>query len=133
MERWWRPGLLCIGDCAHAMSPMGGVGINLAIQDAIAAANRLAAPLAERRVADADLQAVQQRRMWPTRATQKIQVVMQERVIDRFLGQDRPIRAPGVLRLFNALPILRRIPARVIGIGIRPEHVEIPERVPRTL
>jgi 2-polyprenyl-6-methoxyphenol hydroxylase-like FAD-dependent oxidoreductase len=131
MERWWRPGLLCIGDCAHAMSPMGGVGINLAIQDAIAAANRLAAPLAERRLADADLQAVQQRRMWPTRATQKIQVVMQERVIDRFLGQDKPIRAPGVLRLFNALPFLRRIPARVIGIGIRPEHVEIPERVPR--
>jgi len=71
---------------------------------------------------------VQQRRMWPTRATHKIQVVMQERVIDRLLGRDKPIEAPFALRLFNALPFLRRIPARVIGIGVRPEHVATPER-----
>ncbi len=128
MEKWSRPGLLCIGDCAHAMSPMGGVGINLAIQDAVAAGNILAGPLATGRLTTADLEAVQKRRMWPTRATQKLQVVMQERVIDRFLGNDKPMTKPSALKLFDWFPVLRRLPARVIGIGIRPEHVQIPEK-----
>jgi 2-polyprenyl-6-methoxyphenol hydroxylase-like FAD-dependent oxidoreductase len=123
LVHWWRPGLLCIGDCAHAMSPIGGVGINLAIQDAIAAANILAQPLRDGALSDADLEAVQRRRMLPTRLTQAIQVVVQERVIDRVLRADKPIRAPWGLRLFNHLPWLRRIPARLVGMGFRPEHV----------
>ncbi|MGE5271180.1 MAG: FAD-dependent oxidoreductase [Thiohalocapsa sp.] len=123
LQRWWRPGLLCIGDCAHAMSPIGGVGINLAIQDAVAAANLLAAPLREGRLADGDLAAVQQRRTLPTRFTQALQVTIQERVIDRVLHSDRAITAPLAVRLVNYLPFLARIPARLIGMGIRPEHV----------
>jgi len=126
LERWWRPGLLCIGDCAHAMSPIGGVGINLAIQDAVAAANILATPLRQGALRDADLEAVQRRRILPTRLTQAMQVTIQERVIDRVLRADKPIRAPRLLRLFNYLPWLRRIPARLIGMGFRPEHVQTP-------
>ncbi len=91
LERWWRPGLLCIGDCAHAMSPIGGVGINLAIQDAVAAANILARPLRDGVLSDADLQAVQRRRSLPTRLTQGLQVAIQERVMDPVLGSDKPI------------------------------------------
>ncbi len=126
LERWWRPGLLCIGDCAHAMSPIGGVGINLAIQDAVAAANILAQPLRDATMTDADLEAVQRRRTLPTRLTQGMQVAVQERVLDRVLGADKPIAAPWPLRLFNHLPWLARIPARLIGVGFRPEHVRIP-------
>lgn len=126
LERWWRPGLLCIGDCAHAMSPIGGVGINLAIQDAVAAANILAGPLREGTLTDADLQAVQRRRTLPTRLTQALQVTIQERVIDRVLRADKPIAAPWPVRLFNHLPWLSRIPARLIGMGFRPEHVRSP-------
>jgi 2-polyprenyl-6-methoxyphenol hydroxylase-like FAD-dependent oxidoreductase len=126
LERWWRPGLLCIGDCAHAMSPIGGVGINLAIQDAVAAANILARPLRGGVPTEADLQAVQRRRTLPTRLTQGLQVVIQERVMDRVLGSDKPIAAPWPLRLFNHLPWLARIPARVVGMGFRPEHVHSP-------
>jgi len=126
LERWWRPGLLCIGDSAHAMSPIGGVGINLAIQDAVAAANILAQPLRDRTLSDADLQAVQRRRSLPTRLTQGMQVAVQERVLDRVLGSDKPIAAPWPLRLFNCLPWLARIPARLIGVGFRPEHVRSP-------
>jgi 2-polyprenyl-6-methoxyphenol hydroxylase-like FAD-dependent oxidoreductase len=125
LERWSRPGLLCIGDCAHAMSPIGGVGINLAIQDAVAAANILAQPLAERRVTTADLEAVQRRRTFPTRATQRIQILIQERIIDRVLGSEKPLSAPWAVRLFNQIPWLRRIPARLVGMGFRPEHVRI--------
>jgi len=125
LERWSRPGLLCIGDCAHAMSPIGGVGINLAIQDAVAAANKLAQPLAERRVTTADLEAVQRRRTFPTRATQRIQILIQERIIDRVLGSDKPVSAPRAVRLFNHIPWLRRIPARLVAMGFRPEHVRI--------
>jgi 2-polyprenyl-6-methoxyphenol hydroxylase-like FAD-dependent oxidoreductase len=125
LERWSRPGLLCIGDCAHAMSPIGGVGINLAIQDAVAAANKLARPLAERRVTTADLEAVQRRRTFPTRATQRIQILIQERIIDRVLGSEKPLSAPWAVRLFNQIPWLRRIPARLAGMGFRPEHVRI--------
>jgi 2-polyprenyl-6-methoxyphenol hydroxylase-like FAD-dependent oxidoreductase len=126
LQRWWRPGLLCIGDCAHAMSPIGGVGINLAIQDAVAAANILALPLRDGRLTDADLQAVQRRRTLPTRLIQAIQVAVQERVLDRVLGSDKPITAPWPLRLFNRLPWLARIPARLVGLGFRPEHVRSP-------
>ncbi len=123
LERWWRPGLLCIGDSAHAMSPIGGVGINLAIQDAVAAANILAKPLRQGTLKDADLAAVQQRRTLPTRLIQAMQVTIQERVIDRVLHSDRPITAPLAVRLVNYLPFLARIPARLIGMGVRPEHV----------
>jgi 2-polyprenyl-6-methoxyphenol hydroxylase-like FAD-dependent oxidoreductase len=128
LERWWRPGLLCIGDAAHAMSPIGGIGVNLAVQDAVAAANRLAAPLCEKRLADADLAAVQARREFPTRVTQRIQVLAQERIISPLLARresDAPLGPPLLLRLFDWLPILRRIPARIVGLGIRPEHVAL--------
>ena len=128
LRRWWKPGLLCIGDAAHAMSPIGGVGINLAIQDAVAAANILARPLLDGRLSTRHLEAVQRRRMFPTRVTQGIQVFLQERVLDRVLGRDEPMTAPWPLRLFNRWPWLRRIPPRVIGIGVRPEHVRSPVR-----
>jgi 2-polyprenyl-6-methoxyphenol hydroxylase-like FAD-dependent oxidoreductase len=108
------------------MSPIGGVGINLAVQDAVAAANILAQPLRDRTLSDADLQAVQRRRSLPTRLTQGMQVAVQERVLDRVLGSDKPIAAPWPLRLFNRLPWLARIPARLIGVGVRPEHVRSP-------
>jgi 2-polyprenyl-6-methoxyphenol hydroxylase-like FAD-dependent oxidoreductase len=124
LRRWCRPGLLCIGDAAHAMSPIGGVGINLAIQDAVAAANLLAVPLRERRLSLADLERVQRRRAWPTRVTQRLQLILQRRVIGRVLT--RPARAlppPLLLRLLTRFPVLRRIPGRLIGLGIRPEHV----------
>jgi 2-polyprenyl-6-methoxyphenol hydroxylase-like FAD-dependent oxidoreductase len=127
LERWWRPGLLCIGDCAHAMSPIGGVGINLAIQDAVAAANILAQPLRDRALTEAHLEAVQRRRLLPTRLIQGIQVAIQERVMDPVLGSDKPIAAPWLLRLFNHLPWLARIPARLVGLGFRPEHVRSPD------
>jgi 2-polyprenyl-6-methoxyphenol hydroxylase-like FAD-dependent oxidoreductase len=123
LKQWWRPGLLCIGDAAHAMSPIAGVGINLAIQDAVAAANILAAKLRAGTVSDRDLAAVERRRTLPTRLTQGMQVLVQERVLDRVLGSDVPIAAPALLRLFNRVPWLRRIPARIVGLGFRPEHV----------
>jgi 2-polyprenyl-6-methoxyphenol hydroxylase-like FAD-dependent oxidoreductase len=124
LERWWRPGMICIGDAAHAMSPVGGVGINLAIQDAVAAANRLAAPLRERRVSDEDLAAIQHRRTFPTEATQAMQVFIQDQVIRRFLGRPGEGRIPLPFRLLDALPFLRRFPAQFIGLGARPEHVD---------
>ncbi len=123
LTRWHRPGLLCIGDAAHAMSPVGGIGINLAIQDAVAAANLLAAPLRARRVSEDDLARVQRRREWPTRLIQWLQVQIQRRVIGRVLRSNRPPAPPLVIRAFNWWPVLRRIPARLIGLGIRPEHI----------
>jgi 2-polyprenyl-6-methoxyphenol hydroxylase-like FAD-dependent oxidoreductase len=120
---WHRPGLLCIGDAAHAMSPVGGVGINLAIQDAVAAANILAGPLFNGAVRDDDLRAVQRRREFPTRATQRLQVLVQQRVIGRVLSDRRPTGAPRLLRWAARWRYLRRFPARVIGVGFRPEHV----------
>jgi 2-polyprenyl-6-methoxyphenol hydroxylase-like FAD-dependent oxidoreductase len=125
--RWYRPGLLCIGDAAHAMSPVGGVGINLAIQDAVAAANLLAAPLGERQVTVDDLDRVQRRREFPTRVIQRFQVIVQKRVIVPVLGAAGPPRPPLILRLLARLPGLPRIPARLIGLGVRPEHVRTPE------
>ncbi len=123
---WHRPGLLCIGDAAHAMSPIGGVGINLAIQDAVAAANILAQPLLARTLRDDDLRAVQRRREFPTRATQRLQVVAQNRVIGRVLESTGTIAPPGVVRLFGRWSFLRRFPARLLGLGFRPEHVKSP-------
>ncbi len=128
MRVWHRPGLLCIGDAAHAMSPIGGVGINLAIQDAVAAANILAQPLLKRAVSDRDLRAVQRRREFPTRATQRLQVVVQNRVIGRVLQSTGKLSPPLLLRLFGKWAFLRRLPARLIGLGFRPEHVRLPER-----
>jgi 2-polyprenyl-6-methoxyphenol hydroxylase-like FAD-dependent oxidoreductase len=124
LRQWYRAGLLCIGDAAHAMSPVGGVGINLAIQDAVAAANILAAPLRAGRLTEAHLAAVQRRRELPTSLTQRVQVFMQERVIRRVLaGSDRAASLPLPLRLLRRWPILQRIPAYLVGIGVRPEHV----------
>jgi 2-polyprenyl-6-methoxyphenol hydroxylase-like FAD-dependent oxidoreductase len=124
LRKWYRPGLLCIGDAAHAMSPIGGVGINLAIQDAVAAANILAERLARGTATAVDLQRVQLRREFPTRMTQRMQVFMQNQVIGRVLGASQ-IKLPWSLKLFNRWPFLRRIPARVIGMGFRAEHVRM--------
>ena len=126
LPRWHRPGLLCIGDAAHAMSPVGGVGINLAIQDAVAAANLLAVPLREGRLTSDHLRRVQRRRELPTRVTQRLQVLIQDRIIRRVLGSPGKLSPPLAVRLIAGVPLLRRIPARLIGIGIRPEHVRTP-------
>jgi 2-polyprenyl-6-methoxyphenol hydroxylase-like FAD-dependent oxidoreductase len=122
---WARPGLLFIGDAAHAMSPIGGVGINLAIQDAIAASNILAEPLRRRSVTLADLHRVQKRRTFPTWATQAVQVTIQNRVIDPMLASGRTPTPPALLRLMQRWPFLQRLPARMLGMGFRPEHVRI--------
>jgi 2-polyprenyl-6-methoxyphenol hydroxylase-like FAD-dependent oxidoreductase len=117
LKKWWRPGLICIGDAAHAMSPVGGVGINLAIQDAVAAGNMLS---------DGDfskLKRVQDRREWPARVTQRLQILVQDRIIARVLGSRGPLRPPLFLRLAARFSMLRRIPGRLIGMGVRPEHV----------
>jgi len=124
---WHRPGLLAIGDAAHAMSPIGGIGINLAVQDAVAAANILAEPLAAGREVDPLLARVQKRRMFPTRVIQGAQKAAQERVIGRVLQSTEPIRqAPLIVRLFDRYPLLRRIPGRIIGLGVRRERVRSP-------
>jgi 2-polyprenyl-6-methoxyphenol hydroxylase-like FAD-dependent oxidoreductase len=125
LRQWYREGLLCIGDAAHAMSPVGGVGINLAIQDAIAAANILRAPLRQRAVTLDHLRAVQQRRMFPTRATQRLQLTIQDRVLRPILTSTTKPSLPWALRLILRLPLLQRIPARLIGVGFRPEHVRL--------
>src|SRR2546428_7803680 len=126
---WVRPGLLCIGDAAHAMSPVGGVGINLAIQDAVAAANRLWLPLREGRLTTEDLRSVQRRREWPTRVTQWPQLLVQRRVITTTLGrQSGRLTPPRLVRLLARFGSLARIPARLVGVGVRAEHVETPER-----
>ena len=130
LRQWYRPGLLFIGDAAHAMSPIGGVGINLAIQDAVAAANILWRPLRDRQLETRHLKAVQRRREWPTRATQRLQVVIQNRVIWPALTSSTVPKPPLALRLAGRFPILRRLTARLIGIGLRPEHIQSPELPP---
>jgi 2-polyprenyl-6-methoxyphenol hydroxylase-like FAD-dependent oxidoreductase len=128
LKCWHRPGLLCIGDSAHAMSPVGGVGINLAIQDAVAAANLLSDILrGTESVPEFLLEKVQLRRMFPTRATQRLQIFAQENVIRPALENDKPIKVPLVLRIFKAIPPLQRIPARLIGVGFRAEHIYLPD------
>jgi 2-polyprenyl-6-methoxyphenol hydroxylase-like FAD-dependent oxidoreductase len=126
LQVWHRPGLLCIGDSAHAMSPIGGVGINLAIQDAVAAANILVPPLRRGAVSDDDLRAVQRRREFPTRATQWLQVFLQNHVIGQVLQSTGKLSPPLALRLLGQWPLLRRLPARLVGLGFRPEHVKVP-------
>jgi 2-polyprenyl-6-methoxyphenol hydroxylase-like FAD-dependent oxidoreductase len=124
LKRWTRPGLLCIGDAAHAMSPVGGVGVNLAVQDAVATANLLAAKLVAGSLNESELDAVRQRREFPTRMTQNMQVVAQNNIISVALKSgDRDLRVPLPVRLINAVPWLQGITARLIGLGVRPEHV----------
>jgi len=128
LRQWHRPGLLCIGDAAHAMSPVGGVGVNLAVQDAVAAANILVEPLRVGTVTNEHLAAVQTRREFPMKIIQRIQVVVQNRLLSPALSsRDRP-KPPLALKLIQWLPFLRRIPARLLGLGVRPEHIETPER-----
>ena len=124
LRRWYREGLLCIGDAAHAMSPVGGVGVNLAIQDAVAAAN----VLWRQDFSLGRLSEVQARREFPTLATQRFQVLVQDRILKRVLGEGDAIRPPLAVRLLTRYAFLRRIPARVVGIGVRPEHVRSPVR-----
>jgi 2-polyprenyl-6-methoxyphenol hydroxylase-like FAD-dependent oxidoreductase len=127
LNRWHGPGVLCIGDAAHAMSPIGGVGINLAIQDAVAAANVLAAPLLAGSVTDEQLARVQARRTFPTRVTQGVQVFIAEHAIDPILQGAKIERPPLPMRLFNEFPYLRRLPALALGVGVRPERVRTPD------
>ena len=127
LKTWHRPGLLCIGDAAHAMSPVGGVGINLAIQDAVATANLLARTLKAGQITEDDLARVQRRRELPTKLTQRLQVMIQDRVIGRVVGSRTALKLPRVLWLLRAWPWFARIPARVIGMGFRPEHVKTPD------
>ena len=126
LKQWWMPGLLCIGDAAHAMSPAGGVGINLAVQDAVAAANILSLPLRAGAVSDADLRKVQARREWPVKVTQRIQLAIQNTVITGALDTAGPVHVPFAVSVLQRFPFLQRIPARVIGMGVRPEHVHSP-------
>ncbi len=124
LKSWWLPGFLCIGDAAHAMSPVGGVGVNLAVQDAVAAANILAGQLREKRPgASLALAAVQKRRDWPTRMTQRMQLMVQNTILARTLAAKGELRPPLALRIIMAIPGLRRLPARILGLGVRPEHV----------
>jgi 2-polyprenyl-6-methoxyphenol hydroxylase-like FAD-dependent oxidoreductase len=133
LRQWSRSGLLCIGDSAHAMSPIGGVGINLAIQDAVAAANILAGPLAKGAVTDQCLREVQRRREFPTRVTQGFQVFAHKRFIGPAMRNARPLtNLPLPLKLLQMFPLLRRIPARLVGLGVRPEHVQTPDTKPQS-
>jgi 2-polyprenyl-6-methoxyphenol hydroxylase-like FAD-dependent oxidoreductase len=127
LTEWARPGLLCIGDAAHAMSPIGGVGINLAIQDAVATANILGPVLAKRKPSVEELRAVQERRKFPTRATQAVQIAVQNNIIRRVFEGRKKLSLPWPLKMLRAFPMLRRIPARIVGVGFRPEHVRTPE------
>jgi len=127
LRKWWRPGLICIGDSAHAMSPIGGVGINLAVQDAVAAANRLAAPLKLGIVSGDDLRAIEARRSFPVRFTQRLQLTMQNQIIGPALQSTLQPKPPLMFRLLDLVPALRRIPARLVGVGVRPEHVQTPD------
>lgn len=131
LTRWYQPGLLAIGDAAHAMSPIGGIGINLAVQDAVAAANELAGPLARGEDVDPLLKRVQERRMFPTRVIQGAQKLAQDRVIGRVLQSSAPIsKAPLIVRMLDRFPLLRRIPGRLIGLGVRRERVRSPNAEP---
>ena len=128
LKRWTRPGLLCIGDAAHAMSPIGGVGVNLAVQDAVATANLLAARLTKGRPSEDELDAVRRRREFPVRVTQAMQVMVQNKLISAALRPgDRPLKAPVFLRIISAVPWLQGLTARFVAVGVRPEHVQSPE------
>jgi 2-polyprenyl-6-methoxyphenol hydroxylase-like FAD-dependent oxidoreductase len=125
LARWTRPGLLCIGDAAHAMSPVGGVGVNLAVQDAVATANLLADKLQRGCPSEHELDAVRRRRAFPMKVTQRMQVIVQNNIISGALQPgDRPLKVPLIMRLITALPWLQGIPARLLAVGVRPEHVQ---------
>jgi 2-polyprenyl-6-methoxyphenol hydroxylase-like FAD-dependent oxidoreductase len=134
LERWYKPGLLCIGDAVHAMSPVGGVGINLAVQDAVATANMLAAALADAQVGAAALTPllarVEKRRLLPTRVTQAAQVAVQNRVLRPVLAAQSasaaPMTVPWPLKLMKRWPLLQALPAYAVGVGLRPEHMRSP-------
>jgi 2-polyprenyl-6-methoxyphenol hydroxylase-like FAD-dependent oxidoreductase len=128
LRQWHRPGLLCIGDAAHAMSPVDGVGVNLAVQDAVAAANILAEPLRASAVTAAHLVAVQARRAFPTQVIQRMQVIVQNKLLTPALASRERPKPPFVMRLIQWFPVLRRIPARIVGLGVRPEHIQTPQR-----
>jgi len=130
LKRWTRPGLLCIGDAAHAMSPIGGVGVNLAVQDAVATANLLASRLQmDGLPAENELDAVRRRRAFPVRMTQRMQVVVQNNIVNAALKPgNQPLKVPLVMRVVTAVPWLQGITARFIGLGVRPEHVQSPSR-----
>ena len=129
LPRWTRPGLLCIGDAAHAMSPIGGVGVNLAVQDAVATANLLATKLVNGCPSEDELDAVRRRRAFPVRMTQRMQVVAQNNIVSAALKPGgKPLRVPLVVRLITAVPWLQGITARFVGLGVRPEHVQSPAR-----
>ena len=125
LTRWYAPGLLAIGDAAHAMSPVGGVGINLAIQDAVAAANILAGPMARGEDVDRLTSRVQERRMFPVKVIQGMQRAVHERVIGAVF-RNQTARPPAIVRLLDAVPLLQRIPARILGLGVRREHIRSP-------
>jgi 2-polyprenyl-6-methoxyphenol hydroxylase-like FAD-dependent oxidoreductase len=124
LKQWFRPGLLCIGDAAHAMSPIGGVGINLAIQDAVATANIVGPNLQQGTVNQNTLRRVQERRTFPTRATQRLQLMAQNGIIKKVLDSTKQLSVPWQVRMLDRSALLRRIPARIIGLGFRPEHVQ---------
>jgi 2-polyprenyl-6-methoxyphenol hydroxylase-like FAD-dependent oxidoreductase len=125
VPRWYKPGLLLIGDAAHVMSPVGGVGINYAIQDAVVAANVLSKPLKMRRVAIEELREVQRQREWPVKVIQWIQSQLQKRIIAAALKSDKPLQLPSFMRLILRIPIIRDLPARILAFGVRSVHVEI--------
>jgi 2-polyprenyl-6-methoxyphenol hydroxylase-like FAD-dependent oxidoreductase len=128
LKTWYRPGLLCIGDAAHAMSPIGGIGINLAIQDAVATANLLAAKLRDGSLTDDDLDRVRRRRLFPVKVIQAFQVAIHKRVLTPVVsGRERQLSVPFALKLLDRFPSLRRWPAQFLGVGVRPEHVRSPE------
>jgi 2-polyprenyl-6-methoxyphenol hydroxylase-like FAD-dependent oxidoreductase len=131
LRQWWRPGLICIGDAAHAMSPIGGVGVNMAVQDAVAAANRLAAPLKAGTASDADLRAIEARRTFPMRFTQGLQLTIQKRIISPTLASAQRPKPPLLFRLIGAVPLLQRIPGRLLAVGVRPEHIHTPDMFAR--
>lgn len=122
LRQWWKPGLLCIGDAAHAMSPIGGVGVNLAIQDAVAAANILVTPLLQKKLTSRHLRAVQKRRSFPTKATQKIQLMMRRH---RATCGPKPTRSPFFMRLISSSSLMPHLTGRLIGMGFRPERVTV--------
>jgi 2-polyprenyl-6-methoxyphenol hydroxylase-like FAD-dependent oxidoreductase len=128
LTTWSKPGLLCIGDAAHAMSPVGGVGVNLAIQDAVATANLLASKLKTGKLDDHDLDAVRQRRLFPVQVIQRLQVAVHNRVLKPAIsGTARNLKVPWPLKILDASSWLRRWPAQIVGLGVRPEHVRSPE------
>jgi len=124
VERWYKPGLLLIGDAAHVMSPVGGVGINYAIQDAVVAANVLAGPLRGGTLNVEHLKEVQRQRVWPTRLIQTLQTQIQKRLIAAALDPSQPFRIPPALRLLLRVPVLRNLPARIVGFGFKRVHVK---------